>query len=193
MACDSPHEREMWVEALRGMAGRYHNTCSPIPVVERARTRDAIHAVAKNSVSSVSDIFSKAAPLMRQGRMPDDDEHHECFVSLKCGDEEYSRTLLFSVESEQEGQVFVDVVRRMSREKKAMVEREALEQTSFANRLRVTAFQTYHSLPGQVVSNTFVIMAFLVTMLDSQLRPSDDHPVARTINVLEVVFTVGGV
>ena len=197
LAGDSRHDVEFWVEALRGMAGKHHNSCSLTPMVNRARKRDTIHAAAKTSVSSVSGILTKAQGRVQQRRgsmgCDDDDEDHACFVSLKCGDDEYSRALLFSVESEQEGQVFVEVVQRMSRDKKSMVEKEAREQMTFENRLRVAAYDAYFSTPGQVVSNIMILMAFTVTLVDSQLKTSADNPIGRSIQWLEVAFAVGPV
>jgi hypothetical protein len=64
----------------------------------------------------------------------EEDEKHECIISVKCGDNEYGMTLILSISSEREGEEFVDVVRRWAgKEWKKMLKHELQEKTFMAH------------------------------------------------------------
>lgn len=196
MACHSYEERQSWVEALRHMAAKQHAIGhSPEPMVERARKRDQVNSLVKSHTASFNEIMSMARGQQNyQRRTPvprGEEEEHECLVCLKCGDDENRKTLILSADSVHEGQVFVDVVRNMSRDQQELVQKQALQDATFMARLQVGAFQYYHSKPVQVVSNSLIFLAFCVTVVEAQIDPADNSALNDTILRLEIIFAVG--
>ena len=122
-----------------------------------------------------------------------EDEEHECLVSVKCGDDEQGRTIVLSVSSGREGQEFVDVVRRLARAERKKLQERALRDKTFVARLQVSTYRYYYSSGGQVVSTLLILIAFAVTVLQAQVDLTIDSPMRQNLLRLEVFFTVGSV
>jgi hypothetical protein len=168
---------------------------------KKGRVRgDTTHGWASASTRSISDIkalvSSKSQSDVGSTIYGEDHEEHECIVSVKCGEDEYRRTLVLSVNSEQEGQVFVDVVRRLAREKRKLERKRALRAKTFVARLQMNTYRYYYSTGGQVVSNLVIFMAFGVTVLQVQVDPNPetvDTRMRQDLKVVELFCTVGSV
>ena len=149
-------------------------------------TRDSISA----STRSISDIkalvSSKSQADIGSTFYREDHEDHECIVSVKCGEDECRRTLVLSISSEQEGQEFVDVVRRLAREKRKLDRKRELREKSCMARLQMNTYRYYYSAGGQVLSNLVILLAFAVTVLQVQLDQAVDSRMRRDLDGLEL-------
>ena len=85
MACDSPQERDSWIEALYDMAGKLQQGSVKF-TVERNRKVDPANNLAKHAGTSFTK-FSIKSRQNSQVRLLDDDDDidHKCLICLRCG------------------------------------------------------------------------------------------------------------
>ena len=168
------------------------HSSTPLKLV-RNMSAASVNDFASKSWGSLSDFRKK----MQDRRGPtvycQEDEEHECLVSVKCGDDEQGRTIVLSVSSGREGQEFVDVVRRLARAERKKLQERALRDKTFVARLQVSTYRYYYSSGGQVVSTLLILIAFAVTVLQAQVDLTIDSPMRQNLLRLEVFFTVGSV